>query len=363
MIVCITKLKLLDLLKKVAGAVCKTSKNSLFSSILLKVIDNKIFCIAINEFIEIVVYDNLNEKCENTEIVIEYDLIYNIIKKVDQNENIIIKQERKHIEIIAGNSVFKLNKSFDIFPSFELSCQNLLKIRIDASFFLKMLNNIKTSVSDHNPQLFLNGIFFDLSNNCLNGFSSDGFRLSYFNILHDSLCNNSFKFILPKSTVTEILNIFVKSSHIYVFFFTNQIKFISDRITLTSKLINDIYNIPVFDLNLFCGVRLTLKTLEIKDALEKISSLKMNDEKAIFSLSYNKITIKAGSLIQNVTIFLSIENSINNVQFGFNYKHFKDILKLIETNVFDFSVSSNNNFLLIKEINSNFLHIMTAFNL
>ncbi|HFL8819317.1 MAG TPA: DNA polymerase III subunit beta [Candidatus Azoamicus sp. OHIO2] len=355
--------KLLELLKKIDNVVDKSNKKSILSNILIKTVNEKIFCISINEYIEVVIYDFLDEECESFEFIVEHDIIYNILKKIKYNVNVIIKKERKYIEIFANNSVFKISHITDIFPSFEFDHNYIFKMKINTLLLLTILKNIKISISENNPQRFLNGVAFYLNNNVLNILSSDGFRLSYCNILYYEDFNSSLKLILPKITVNVLLNIFNMSDFSYIVFFGNQIKFITNNITLTSKLISDVYHIPVLYFDLDNSIKLILKTTDLQDALENIVSIKTTVEKADLFISKNKIVIKAGTFNQNVTVFLLIDHVYEDIELGFNYKHFREILKLLVSDFFEFIICNNRKFLVIKEENSNFLHVMMAFNI
>lgn len=361
--VVIKNFKLLELLKRIAGCVDKTSKNTAASNILLKIVDNKLFCIAINEYMELVTYDILDDPCDNFEFIVAHDLIYNITKKINLTSSLLIKRERKYIEIFADNCVFKIMCSVDVFPSFEFDNKCIFKMKINTSSLIKMFKNVRISVSVNNPQRFLNGVFFDVSNNILSGVASDGVRLSYFNILHDDCLNASIKLILPKITINELLNIFSKTDVTYIIFFDNQVKFITNNVTLTSRLINDIYYTPVLNFNLIHAVKLKLKTADVLNALESINSIKTSVEKADFLIVNDKIIIKAGTFNQNVTIFLSMNQNIANTEFGFNYKHFTDILKLFEDDFFELIISDDKTFIIVKEFDANFFHVMMAFNI
>lgn len=359
--VIIKNYKLIELLKKISGAVVKDKNRLILSNVLLKILNNKIFCIAINDLMEIVTYDFLETNYPNMEFIIEYDLLYNITRKLDKNTDVIIKKDRKYIEIFANDSIFKIYREFDVFPSFQFDNKNIFKFKIDNCLLLKILKNVKISISDNNVQRFLNGILFDINNNCLNVLSSDGVRLSYFNFICYEFTDIPIKSILPKALINEIINIFIVDSFTNVIISNNQIKFISEKITLTSKLVEDIYNIPDIYLDLNENIVLKLNTIDTLNALEKLIIIKSIDDKAIFFISNNKIIIKSGNFIQNVTIFLNIDVKYNNIELALNYKHFRDIVKLLEGDIFYFILSNNKSIIIIKEINSNNLHIMMPF--
>ena len=184
---------------------------------------------------------------------------------------------------------------------------------------------------------------------------------SYFNFICNEYTDIPIKSILPKALINEIINIFVIDSFTNIIIFNNQIKFISEKITLTSKLVEDIYNIPDIYLDLNENIVLELNTIDTLNALEKLIIIKSIDDKAIFFISNNKIIIKSGNFVQNITVFLNIDVKYNNIELALNYKHFRDIVKLLEDDIFYFILSNKKSIIIIKEINSNNLHMMMPF--
>ena len=169
------------------------------------------------------------------------------------------------------------------------------------------------------------------------------------------------KLILPKLLINELLNVFIETNYIYIIFFSNQVKFVADKITITSKVVHDIYNVPDLFLDLAGNISLKLRTLDVKNAFDKITSIKLSDEKAILLISSDKIIIKAGDFIQNVTVFFPINSQCNDIELGLNYNYFKDILKLLNSEFFEFILLNDKSVILLKEFNSNFLHIMMSY--
>lgn len=357
----IENFKLLNLLKKISGGIDKSKRKSLYNNILLKVINNKIFCISINDYLEIVAYDYLNKSFPSMEVIFDFSLIYNICKKTNLEDIIVLKKNRKYFEILAGNSIYKISRTFDVFPSFDYENFCIGKIKLQTTKLLESFRNVKVSISENNPQKFFNGFLITLNFNSLEGISSDGIRLSYFNIFGDVDISFKINSILPKTTVLEVLNIFNNDGEVYLFFYNNKIKFVTKKLTLTSKFIDDIYSVPLIDIN-FEFLKFIFDTFDFLNALEKIKILSLDSKIIFLSINNNKAFLRAGTSNENVIIFISNKND-KDVEFeiGFRYDYVLEIIKLFLNNEFEFIVNYNKTFIILKCYNSDFMHIVMPF--
>lgn len=357
----IESFKLLNLLKKISGGIDKSKKNSLYNNILLKVIDNKIFCIAVNDYLEIVTYDYLKNSFSTIEIIFDFSLIYSICKKTNINDFIVFKKNKKYFEILAGNSVYRISRIFNTFPSFDYDNCYRGKIKLEVNKLLDCFRHIKVSISDNNPQNFLNGFFCTLNSNSLEGIASDGIRLSYFNIFGDIDFDGKLNVILPKVTVSEVLNIFSNKGEIYLFFYDNKIKFVTKNLTLTSKFIDDTYNVPIVDIR-FEYLKFIFNTFDFLNALEKIKILSLDSKIVFLSINNNKAFLRAGTSNENVIVFIENKN-IKNIEFeiGFRYDYMLEVIRLFFHDEFDFIVNSKKTFIVLKSYNSDFMHIVMPF--
>ena len=66
---------LLKMLKNISGGIKSYKKQELSFYVLIKIIKEKIFCIAINNQTEIVTYENIEEGTGETEVIVKYNLI------------------------------------------------------------------------------------------------------------------------------------------------------------------------------------------------------------------------------------------------------------------------------------------------
>ncbi len=352
---------LLDILKKISGGIIKDTNNSNLSYILIKIIKNKIFCISINNVFEIVTYNIFDNNTYVFEIILQYNLIYNICKKSPSASKIIFNKNKKYLEIFSDNTLFKINYKNGIFPSFNLTNNHILKIKIKSTLFLNNIKYAKTAALNSDIKNFLNGIFFEINLNSINVLSSDNIRFFYSSILINNYINNKISFIIPKISINEILNVFMNTDYLYLFIYINQIKIISHRITFTSKLINDIYNLPLINLKTKYKINIMLKKNIFKEAIEKAILLKSSTDKLNFLFGKNKLIINNTNLNENINVFLNINYNLTDIIIVINYKYLLDILKILDNNTINLIIIDK--FLLLTENKSNFFYLITTFNL
>ena len=348
---------LLEMLKNISNGVKAHKKQELSFYVLIKIIEKKIFCIAINNQIEMVTCDNFEKKEINTEILIKYNLIYNICRTNNENSNINIDQSTNSTIIKVENSKFILtNLNNQIFPTFPIIKKFLVKFKIKTQILINFLKHALITTTEDSPKLFLNGILFDINKNNLSILSADGFRLTYSMFLIEN--NETTKVIIPKNTINEISNTFCNEKETIILISHNQVKFITNNITITSKIINDIYEYPQLNLSKK-NKSIEIDTQEMKNALKKISILISIKNSITLIIEKTNIIIKTKNNNENATIILKKKNK-HKLTININYKYFLDILKLITTEIFNIIITENEK-IIIKENNKDSFYVIMSF--
>jgi len=349
----INKKILIKLLKIVSGGVIKnySSKDEIFSHILLKIINNKIFCISSNDEIEIITYDKILSNI-NIELILSFKTIYNICKTSSDDSEIIIIKKIKHMEIKSENSLFTIPyPSYNIFPIFS----KYKKIKNKISF---ISNNIKMlfsktlfSISENDSRCFLNGLLLEIKKDKMYAISSDGHRLSMDSInIKENEINN--KFIIPKNTIYKFINTFPNDTNITIYFSDKYIKFLTNNITFTSKLINDNYPDMYKLLNNDSNKFINLNTYIFKSALLKTQTLcNINNKKIKIILNNNNMTIIASNNIEQIITNLKINYEYEMFEIVLNLSYIIDILNVIQSNIIKI-IFPDENKIIIKETNS-----------
>lgn len=350
--------KLKNMLNSVIGIIKNKKKESIFSYLLIKVIKNKIFLIAVNEEIELVTYDEYENYIENLDIILKFDFLYEICKRANNDDDIFIKKNKNIIEIKLSELYFKfLNTLTEKFPNFEDDENIITKFKIESKSLNELFSCILITLFENNFQDFLNGAYMEINENIITTFSSDGNRFTY-SYSYVNSNNKNINVIIPKQTINEIIKLTYLYKYIYIVITKKYIKFITKSITLSSKLINDIYELPDLELdqNLFNEIK--LKKNFVKNSLYKINFL-IREKKVSFLFKENEITIFTEFNNESGYINIKIDQFLNNeFLINLNIKYFIDILKYISGDVFILNFSNNKNFVIINEKNRKYIYTM-----
>lgn len=351
------------MLKIISNSVQKNKKPSILSNILIKIIKNRIFCIAINEELEIITHEKLDNIDLDGEIILNYDLIYNICKNSKEMSIVTIKKINNALEIQSENSVFNIPCVIDeIFPSFKKNIKLLTHFKLRTDNLKNLFSKSHIAISENNPKGFLNGISLEINKNSLTTLSSDGSRLLFNQILND-YSNNKIKIILPKSSIAALITTFEDQTYTYISISHTFIKFTTNNIIITSKLINDTYYNPNIKISSNFNTPIIINKNEIKDAISKINVICTNDSRLNFQIKKNLLTINTKNKNDHATATITINNAEIKAHIGLNYKHLIDIIKTITNENFELIITASEEHVIIKEKNSNYLYFITPFKL
>lgn len=358
MIIKIKVLKLKHMLKLISGAIKNRKKESILAYLLIKVIKNKIFCATINEEIEVVTYDIYENYFQDIEVVLKFEAIYKICKYAKEDLDIFIKKNKNFIEIKLENAYFTFpNTLSEKFPYFGNELEAINKFKISSINLYNLFSCLLVTLNENNIHDFLNGVYMEINENLITVFSSDGnrFTFAYDYIKH---ANKNFNIIIPKQTIIEIINLLHMCEEIYIVLTKNYIKFITYNVTLTSKLINDIYELPDIDLSQNLFIKTKLEKKNIKNALYKINFL-TKENKITFEFNKNEMILFTYFNNEKGYVSIKIENFyINKFSISLNNKYLLDSLKYITNELFIFICSKKKNFIVIKEENKKYIYTM-----
>ncbi|HIH2763076.1 MAG TPA: DNA polymerase III subunit beta [Candidatus Azoamicus sp.] len=361
MIIKIKVSKLINMIKTVSRIIKNRKVESILSYILIKIIKNKIFCIAINEEIEIATYDLYENYINDIDIAIKFDIINEICKRSEENADIFIKKNKNSIEIKINDIYFMLpNTCLEKFPCFENEKEKKVKFKIESESLYNLFSCTLISLSENNMQEFLNGVYVEINENIITAFSSDGERF-IFSYEHLKENNKNIEIIIPKQTIIEITNLTSIAKHIYISITKKYITFITNNITITSKLINDTYETPNLNIQQNMIEKIFLKKNIIKKSLYKIFFI-IKDKKITFEFENNNLKMNTELKNEKAVAYIKIDNTFKQKFFiSFNYKYLSDILKYMFNDNFLFIISKKKDFLIIKEDHRKYIYTLIPF--
>ncbi len=310
------------------------------------------------------------------QITINSQLFLDIIRRIITKDVKVRKdQKNNYLEIISGNSFFKLF-TFDLtnFPTLEETFSNyVINFQIEASKLHSLIQKTVFSASSEDTRYNLNGIFLQKKKNELSSVATDAHRLalSKINLVQSQGEIKEFDIIIPKKSTTELLKILKDSrystSKVSIFIKENRIKFECDNFKLISKLINSSYP----DYNSFIPKKnqniLKINKILLINAIERISTIINDKFRAIrvdFDPSKDSLTLSAfndnaGSAIENIRAsqkkdeLCVLEGSANSI--SLNPSYIIEVLNVIEEELVYLYFDNESSPMVIKEKDSIFV--------
>jgi len=352
----------LKALTVVNGVVEKKNTIPVLQNIKIQASSNNIFLCAS----DMDLYATSNVNCEVIQegcTTIPAQMLFDIIRKINDQDDIEIKLENNNININCQNSKYNLpciNASE--FPDIDNNEYDH-NIEVDAEKFAKMIDKTRFAISNDETRYYLNGLYFHsrkindkLEICCV---ATDGHRLALSNINHDQDLAE-FGIIIPKKSVNEIRRIIDFGNKIKIEFSRVKIKISSQQNTITSKLIDGQfpnYNKILPQNN---SKKAQINRKDFYSCIDRVSSVANDKHKSI------KVTIENNKMDLEVTTndgsfaheFLEIKYDDDKIVIGFNSRYLMDIISQIDNEVLTMKFDSNMSPTLIETDNVNYQFVI-----
>lgn len=298
-------------------------------------------------------------------VAVSGSVLSGIFSNVSQNESVFL-------ESVEGNLLIKTNKSKIKLKGH--SCEDFPTIpRVSGISFdidsKKLIDGIKSvyyssAVSDIKPEI--SSVYIYTLEDSLIFVSTDSFRLAEKKIKIKGVPEIG-GILIPFKNISEILRVFGESaSALKVCFNKNQISFSSDRIYLTSRVIDGVF--PDYR-------QIIPKTTETSAVVLKqdlLNALKISN---IFSDKFNQVNLKitpsekifelssAHNDIGENKTYLDAAINGESVELGFNYKYFLDCFQSIMTDSMSIKLSGAASPIVVSPVgDASFIYLIMPMN-
>ncbi|MCV2524709.1 MAG: DNA polymerase III subunit beta [Candidatus Lightella neohaematopini] len=336
----------INLIKLLQNLYTLTSSNlslSILNNVLIKVSNNYILFLRTNTEVEIVVkVDNCNIINVGT-ITVSIKKLYNICKKLSNNNIVNISLEDNKLIIKTKNSLYSLSTLPDKgFPKINYKKSNIY-CSLPSNILLDALSCTYFSMAKQDIRYYLNGMLFKIAPNNMYIVSTNGHRLSICTInINFNISNISI--IIPRNGILELMRLLNKyKCLINIFFNDDSISLSIDNYMFTSKLIDGTFPnfINVIPKNV--DIKISLELMELKNALSRIITI-INDKSYGIKLiiSKNKLTLIANNLdfeIAKEIIIISYNGK--NIEFAFNAIYILDVLNVLHCKIITLKFTSS----------------------
>jgi len=336
MIITLDKKLLIEPLRIVTGV--SESKHSLavLGNVLFKISEGKLLMVCSDLEVEVSSTISCDVK-ENLETKIPSKKLLEIVKALNDTEEIKFNIEETKTTITSGKSKFVLGTiPAKEFPQTQQKNEEKQKINISA--LDKIISETSFSMAFNDARHFLNGLFFEISDERITVVATDGHRLAMATTKNTDKKNTTTTCIIPRKCITElrrILGSFKENKEMLteVSVNSNEIVFNIDHFVIKSKLIEG--NYPdykkVFPDSL--PNKLLVDKEMLRAALQRMSILS-NDQFKGVKLLINKSELK---LTTNTPSQEEGEDTIgcnydgDTVEVGFNLNYLLEVIDVVDS--------------------------------
>ena len=270
---------------------------------------------------------------ERGEIIANARLLTDIIRKLPE-EIVTIKTDKNlKIRITCGQSDFSLiginSKEFPELPEVD----NPNNIELNASLMKSMIKQTLFATAETDSKPIHTGTLFDIKNKKVSLVSVDGYRLA---LRQESICQDiDLKFVVPGKTLSEIIRLLPdeEDKKMKVLVGLRHIIFTVEKYHVISRLLEGEFLDYEATIPEFSTTNALVNTRSFIESIERVSLMITDRLKSPVrcNLSDNLIKLSCNTSIGNAFDEISINQTGDNLEIGFNNKYMLDALKNSDT--------------------------------
>lgn len=292
-------------------------------------------------------------------IAINAKIFFDIVRKLPDNESIILKVENdennQKIYIKSGKVEFKLmgqkSEDFPILPYFE-DDEKEQKYSISGEVFKKMIRQTIFSISKSEDKIALTGGLLEIENNNIKLVTVDNFRVSY---REEALLEPGIDVsaIIPGKTLNELAKV-LSDQPVYIYFGDKHILFEFEEGMFITKVIDAEFIRYKQILSQPSVISFDINQKDILESLERAMLISTETRKTPvkFNIEKDKFIITAAAETGNFYDEIEINSIRDKLEISFNPQYILDAVRAIDIENLSFSFSTNLSPVIIQDINS-----------
>tara|TARA_B100001057_G_scaffold455226_1_gene501588 strand:+ start:27 stop:1142 length:1116 start_codon:yes stop_codon:yes gene_type:complete len=353
-------------LSHLQGIVDKKNSLPILSNILIEAKSNQLTLSSTDMDISIIEKVDC-EVLESGSTTINSQILYDIVRKLDENSEIeIISNNGKLLTLRANGSRFSLaslpKEDYPIIDQENLG----INIKINSRVLFKLIDKTKFAISNEETRYFLNGLYFNITNeqdkNIVTLVGTDGHRLAKFSHYIDENIDQVSGVIIPKKTIYELSKLLSENDiDVLISISLNKIVFNVGEIIFISKLIDGSFPdykrvIPKENSNI-----LKINREVLLSAVDRVSTIANEKSPVIkFKLLNNILNLNT---VNNESSTASEDLEINydgeEIEIGFNSKYIMDIVNNLEDEEISIKLKDNTSpIIALENSNSNLIYVL-----
>jgi DNA polymerase-3 subunit beta len=275
------------------------------------------------------------EIVENGSITVEAATLFDIVKKLPDEEFISIKLDNNTNKLMILCAKCKFSISYlesAKFPSIDYG-DLPYSITFTATDLIKIIDRIKASISTDETRYNINGIFLhEVSKNdtkFLTAVATDGHRLSLIEMNLPNNTNTIQDIILPRKTIMELRKLLDNvTGDVVLEFSGNKARFNFENIKLISKLLDGTF--PEYQELIPKNNQMIMKInkKQFSSAIDRVSIIAFDKLKSVkLTLKHNLLVVSSvGDASESATEEVSIDYDHQEIEIGFNARYLLEII-------------------------------------
>ena len=343
----VAKETILDELQLLQGIVEKRNTMPILANILMNVSEGEIELTGTD--LEVGLRTHFEAQIEKPgAVTVNGKKLFEIVKSLPDGQNVTFEEKADQIEIMAGESEFKvLGMPKEDYPQVpEPKFEK--KIQLPLADFKEMIDRVYYAITQE-QRYYLNGALMSLKDKHIELVSTDGHRLSYTSRKVDGLkVDKDISVIVAKKTLSELRKF--EDDTVEFDLDDNNLFFRVKNRTLISRVIESKFPnyqavIPKDNPNL-----LHISREELSNAIRRVSLLSTERSKGIkFYLEKNKMRLfSSNPEIGEARDRLDVDYKGNDLEIGFNSQYLLDFLLTVTAEKVLFEIKDENSAVLLK---------------
>lgn len=306
-----------------------------------------------------------SEVLEEGKVALESRIFMEIIRKIEEDEEIKIETVDSVVRISSANSEFKLQSMDpDLFPKLPMASDNY-SITLSQFKFKELLKDTIFSIASNDSNKMMTGELLEISNDELKATSLDGHRISIKKVSLDKEYSPR-KAIVPGKTLSEISKLLSDDVEdtIELNFEPNQIMFRFDNTYVTSRLIEGEYFYIDSMLSSDYDTLVKINKKSFTEAMERATIFVRETERKplIMKITDKVLNLRMNTSMGSFTSNLPIVKDGNDLMIGFNPSFILDVLRVIDEEEVSLYFTSPKAPCFIRDIEDSYIYLILPIN-
>ena len=347
----ITKEQLLPPLVIVSSVIERRQTLPILSNVHLKIIGNQLTLTATDLELEMSAKGEIESSSGDLEITIPARKLLDICKAAPTDCLIKIEVIENKVRLQTGRAKFALI-SMDAreYPNIAVSGE-VTRVEITNTELKKMLGLTHFAMAQQDVRYYLNGLFFDVTENMLTVVGTEGHRLA---MAKSAITINGSprNLIVPRKAVMEMMRLLDDSDEVALLTLADDhFTFQNEAVVFKSKVIDG--NFPDYERVIPTGVnnKVCCSRGELKEVLSRVAILANEKYRAVrFKMGDGLLGIMANNQEnEEAEEDLEVRYQGDNLEIGFNASYFLDVLSALSTEEVEIHFGDSSSSCLILE--------------